>query len=64
MKRIEIRDHLCAGLDWPPAVLYTRLIFMLFLVLGRAVAETGAFMVQPYGYPCVTQDVRGLLRVR
>jgi len=43
-----------AGLDWPLAVLYTGLIFMLFLVLGRLVAETGAFMVQPYGYPCVT----------
>ena len=42
------------GLDWQLAVLYTALIFMLFLVLGRLVAETGAFMVQPYWFPCVT----------
>ena len=42
------------GLDWPLAVLYTGLIFMLFLVVGRLIAETGAFMIQPYWFPCVT----------
>jgi hypothetical protein len=42
------------GLDWPLAVLYTGLIFVLFLVVGRLSAETGAFMVQPYWFPCVT----------
>ena len=42
------------GLDWPLAVLYTGLIFMLFLVVGRLVAETGAFLVQAYWFPCVT----------
>jgi hypothetical protein len=29
------------GLDWPLAVLYTGLIFMLFLVLGRLVRVSG-----------------------
>ena len=41
------------GLDWPLAVLYTGLIFALFLVVGRLVAETGAFLVQAYWYPGV-----------
>ena len=41
------------GLDWPLAVLYTVLIFMLFLVVGRLVAETGAFLVQAYWFPGV-----------
>ena len=44
----------CVGLDWQLALLYTGLIFMLFLVIGRLIAETGAFMVQPYWFPCVT----------
>ena len=34
-------------------MLYTGLIFTLFLVVGRLVAETGAFLVQAYWYPCV-----------
>jgi hypothetical protein len=42
------------GLDWPLAVLYTGMIFMLFIVIGRLIAETGAFMIQPYWFPCVT----------
>jgi hypothetical protein len=41
------------GLDWPLAVLYTGLLFMLFLVVGRLNAETGAFLVQAYWFPCV-----------
>jgi hypothetical protein len=45
---------ICVGLDWPLAILYTGLIFILFLVVGRLVAETGAFLVQAYWYPCVT----------
>jgi hypothetical protein len=44
---------ICVGLDWPLAVLYTGLIFMLFLVVGRLNAETGAFLVQAYWFPCV-----------
>jgi len=44
----------CVGLDWQLAVLYTALIFILYLVVARLIAETGAFMVQPYWYPCVT----------
>jgi hypothetical protein len=42
------------GLDWPLAVLYTGLIFTIFLVVGRVSAETGAFMVQASWYPCIT----------
>ena len=49
-----IVNLICVGLDWPLAILYTGLIFMLFLVVGRLVAETGAFLVQAYWYPCVT----------
>jgi hypothetical protein len=44
----------CVGLDWQLAVLYTGLIFILYLVVARLIAETGAFMVQPYWFPCVT----------
>ena len=47
-------DLICVGLDWPLAVLYTGLIFMLFLVIGRVSAETGAFMIQPEWMVCVT----------
>ena len=47
-------DFICVGLDWQLAVLYTGLIFMLFLVVGRVSAETGAFMIQPEWMPCVT----------
>ena len=49
-----IVNLISVGLDWPLAVLYTGLIFMLFVVIGRLVAETGAFLVQAYWYPCVT----------
>jgi hypothetical protein len=49
-----IVNLISVGLDWPLAVLYTGLIFMLFVVVGRLVAETGAFLVQAYWYPCVT----------
>jgi hypothetical protein len=45
---------ICVGLDWQLAVLYTGLIFILYLVVARLIAETGAFMVQPYWFPCVT----------
>ncbi len=53
---------LCAGLDWPLALLYTGLIYMLFLVIGRVSAETGAFMIQPAWFPCAT--LWGLLGAR
>ena len=50
------------GLDWPLAALYTGLIFMLFLVVGRVSAETGAFMVVAAWFPCIT--VWGLFGAR
>jgi hypothetical protein len=36
-----------AGLDWPLAVLFTGLIFMFYLTIGRVSAETGAIIVDP-----------------
>ena len=50
------------GLDWPLAVLYTALIYMLFVVIGRIVAESGMFYVRAYWYPGVA--VWGLLGSR
>ena len=44
---------MAAGLDWPLALLYTAMAFMLMGVVGRIIAETGMFMIQPYWYPCV-----------
>ena len=45
---------LSVGLDWPMAALYTAVIFMIFLVIGRISAETGAFMVTSAWFPCIT----------
>ena len=39
------------GLDWQLAVIYTLLTFTLYLVIGRILAETGMFFMQPYWYP-------------
>jgi hypothetical protein len=41
-----------AGIDWQLAVLYTFLFLLISLVLSRVVAETGAFFIHPYFYPC------------
>jgi len=40
-----------AGLNWPMAIIFTGLVFMLFLVIARISAETGAFMIQPVWAP-------------
>lgn len=40
-----------AGLTWFWAVLLTLTVLMMFLVLGRIVAETGAFFLQPVWLP-------------
>ena len=40
------------GIDWPLAVLYTGLAFMLFLVMSRILAETGLFFLEPRWFPC------------
>lgn len=39
------------GLDWPFALLYTAMTVMLFVVMGRVVAETGLFFNAPRFYP-------------
>ena len=38
---------IAAGLDWPLAVMYTGMIFMFYLAIGRVSAETGAIIVDP-----------------
>ncbi len=42
-----------AGLDWQLAVLYLAILLLAFLVMGRIIAETGLFFIQPYFFPCV-----------
>lgn len=42
-----------AGLDWQLSALYAIIIVILFLVMGRIIAETGVFYMQPYFFPCV-----------
>jgi hypothetical protein len=40
------------GLDWQLAVLYTFFFLLISVVLSRVVAETGAFFIHCYFYPC------------
>ncbi len=47
------------GVDWYLAGLYTGLLVMIFLVQSRIVAETGAFFIRAYWWPCVA--LAGLL---
>ena len=41
------------GLDWQLAALYALLMVVIFVVMGRIIAETGLFFIAPYLYPCV-----------
>ncbi|MBM4034519.1 MAG: hypothetical protein FJ291_22465 [Planctomycetes bacterium] len=46
--------QLCiVGLDWYLAVLYTLGAVIIFTVVSRVVAETGAFYIHAYHFPCV-----------
>lgn len=40
------------GLDWQLSVLYVGMMTMLFLVMGRIIAETGIFFLNPAVFPC------------
>jgi len=40
------------GIDWQLAVLYTFFFMLISVVLSRVVAETGAFFIHCYFYPC------------
>lgn len=40
------------GIDWQLAVIYTLLFLLISLVLSRVVAETGAFFIHCYFFPC------------
>jgi hypothetical protein len=41
------------GLDWYVAILYTGIAFMIYVSVSRIIAETGAFHVGTFVYPCV-----------
>ena len=41
-----------AGLDWQLAAIYTVGVIAIFVVISRLVAETGAFFLHAYHYPC------------
>ncbi|RMD75887.1 MAG: hypothetical protein D6820_13765, partial [Lentisphaerae bacterium] len=40
------------GLDWQLGVLYGLGAVMIFVVIGRIVAETGTFFIHPFFFPC------------
>ncbi|MCK5802531.1 MAG: hypothetical protein KAI66_06845 [Lentisphaeria bacterium] len=50
------------GLDWPLALIYTAIAFMIYTAVSRIIAETGAFHVGTFVYPGVT--IWGLLGAR
>ena len=41
------------GVEWQIALLYAGLMVMIFLVQSRILAETGAFFMRAYWWPCV-----------
>jgi len=47
-----IANLVIVGLEWQLAVLYTAMLLMTFLVMGRIIAETGLFFLAPRLYPC------------
>jgi hypothetical protein len=50
---VMVGNLVLLGLDWQLALLYTGILIILFVVLGRIIAETGAFHLSPGIYPCV-----------
>ncbi|MBN2450283.1 MAG: hypothetical protein JXR77_07830 [Lentisphaeria bacterium] len=50
---VFILDLALLGLDWQLAVVYALLTLIIFVVMGRIIAETGLFFIAPYLYPCV-----------
>ncbi|OGV62453.1 MAG: hypothetical protein A3K19_33385 [Lentisphaerae bacterium RIFOXYB12_FULL_65_16] len=50
---VFIGDLCFVGLDWQLATAYSVLTVIIFLVMGRIIAETGLFFIAPYIYPCV-----------
>ena len=46
-----IANLVLVGLDWQLAVLYTAMLLMVFVVMGRIIAETGLFFLAPRLYP-------------
>jgi len=50
---IFLAQLIAAGLDWQLSVIYTIVAVILFMVMGRIIAETGLFFMEPYVFPCV-----------
>ncbi len=50
---IFVLNIAAVGLDWQLAVLYAAGVVIIFLVMGRIVAETGMFFLQPYTFSAV-----------
>jgi hypothetical protein len=49
---VFVLDLWMLGLDWQLALLYAFLTIVIFLIMGRIIAETGLFFIAPYLYPC------------
>jgi hypothetical protein len=41
------------GIDWQLGVGYVLVLLVFYVVMGRLIAETGLFYMQPYFFPCV-----------
>lgn len=49
---VFVVDLCMLGLDWQLALIYGFLTILIFLIMGRIIAETGLFFIAPYLYPC------------
>jgi len=50
---VFIFNLVLVGLNWQIAVLYAAGVVIIFLVMSRILAETGAFFIQAWWFPCV-----------
>ena len=50
------------GIAWPFGAAYIAVLIVFFVVMGRLIAETGLFYMQPYFFPCVV--IWGMVGVR
>ena len=49
---VFVLDLWMLGLDWQLALIYSFLTVVIFVIMGRIIAETGLFFIAPYLYPC------------
>ncbi|MCK5802906.1 MAG: hypothetical protein KAI66_08740, partial [Lentisphaeria bacterium] len=50
---VFVVDLCLLGLGWQIALIYASLTVIVFVVMGRIIAESGLFFIAPYIYPCV-----------